>query len=345
MGVEASGELRNQQRYDLKDAAGANPVADLYAPNPNPDTTGFQQVFRSASKTQQSTAGVYLADQLKITKYLELLGSARFDWFQTRYTTYGADAADVGEALQKTDRMFNWRAGAVVHPVAGVSVYGMYGTSSNPSAELGTLSDGTKDLVPERNNNLEVGAKADLFRGRLGLGLAAFRIEKENARLANPDPTEVAEVMEGVQRVQGLNVGVTGAILPEWKVFANYTFMDSEIVNHTIDFIEGQRLPLTPAHSASVWTTVALNSRLSLGGGATMQSETTVNNPADASAVQASVPGYVRLDGYIAYAFDAFDLQLNLNNLTNALYFDQAYSGHAIPAAERSAMLTARFDI
>ena len=348
VGLEASGERRDQQRYNLRDASNANPVADLYSPNPSPDISGYLQVTPTASKTEQSTVGVYIADQLKITKYLELLGSARFDWFQTGYTTYGVDDAAVGKSLWKTDRMFNWRAGAVVHPVEGVSVYGSYGTSSNPSAELGTLSDGTKTLVPERNNNLEVGAKAELFRGRLGLGLAAFRIEKENGRLANPDPTEPSQVMEGVQRVQGLNVGVTGAILPDWKVFANYTFMDSEIVKHTNNevgnFIKGQSIPLTPEHSASLWTTVALTSRLSLGGGATMQSETIVNNPANASEVQNSLPAYVRLDGYVSYAFNAFDLQLNLNNLTNALYYDQGYSGHAIPAAERSAMLTARFD-
>src|SRR5690606_32782010 len=127
-------------------------------------------------------------------------------------------------------------------------------------------------------------------------------------------------------------------------VFANYTFLDSEIVNHTNDFIEGQPVPQTPAHSASLWTTVEPIDRLSLGLGATARSEIQVNNPADENAVASRIPGFVRLDFYAAYAFQAFDLQLNVNNLTNTLYYGAGYGGHAVPGEALSAMLTARFN-
>jgi catecholate siderophore receptor len=37
----------------------------------------------------------------------------------------------------------------------------------------------------------------------------------------------------------------------------------------------------------------------------------------------------------------ALELQLNVYNIGNALYYEQYYSGHAAPAAGRSASLTA----
>lgn len=344
VGLEGSYEHREQFRYNLKDGAGNNPPVDLYNPNVNPSVADYLSQFANASTTRQTTAGAYLADQIKITRYFELLGSARFDWFQTRYTRFGADSDATPEAWQKTDRLFNWRVGAVAHPVPGTSIYAMYGSSSNPSAELGSLSDGTITLDPERNTNLELGAKADLLEKRLGLAVALFRTEKLNGRLPNPDPSEPADVLEGVQRVQGLNVNASGQLMRQWKVFANYTFLDSEVVNHTNAFIEGQPVPQTPAHSASLWTTVDPIDRLSLGLGATAQSETQVNNPADENAVANKLPGYVRLDFYASYAFAAFDLQLNVNNLTDTLYYGAGYSGHAVPGQARSAMLTARFN-
>ncbi|HLT28483.1 MAG TPA: TonB-dependent siderophore receptor [Myxococcaceae bacterium] len=344
VGLEGSYEHREQFRYNLRDAGGSNPVVDLYDPNLNPSVADYTSQFANASTTRQTTGGAYIADQIKITRFFELLGSARFDWFQTRYTRYGAESDASSQAWQKTDRMFNWRVGAVAHPVPGTSIYAMYGTSSNPSAELGSLSDGTITLDPERNTNLELGAKADLLEKRLGVAVALFRTEKLNGRLPNPDPSQPSDVLEGEQRVQGINVNASGQILRQWKVFANYTFLDSEIVNHTNDFIEGQPVPQTPAHSASLWTTVEPIDRLSLGLGATARSEIQVNNPADENAVASRIPGFVRLDFYAAYAFQAFDLQLNVNNLTNTLYYGAGYGGHAVPGEALSAMLTARFN-
>ena len=343
VGAEASFEHRAQQRHNLR-VGGANQPADLLDPNPAPDLSGVDRVFGNASDTRQTTAGVYLADQLKITRYFELLGSARFDWFQTEYTTFGAASdATPSPFPKKVDRMFNWRVGAVVHPVKDTSVYAMYGTSSNPSAELGALSDGTISLDPERNSTIEIGAKTELLAGQLALGVSAFRVEKENGRLPNPDPADVREVLEGVQRVDGINVNASGEVSRIWRIFANYTFMHSEIRNHTNPFIEGQPVPSTPKHSASLWTTVEVLPRLTLGAGATGQTDNQVNNPANETTLTNVIPGFVRFDAYAAYAFQAFDLQLNVNNLGNRYLYEAGYSGHAVPAAARSAMLTARF--
>ncbi len=55
------------------------------------------------------------------------------------------------------------------------------------------------------------------------------------------------------------------------------------------------------------------------------------------------VPNFWRFDAFASYAlWNKIDLQLNVNNLTNVLYYEQYYAGQAVPAEARSANLTAR---
>ena len=155
---------------------------------------------------------------------------------------------------------------------------------------------GTASLEPERNATLEFGAKADLFEDRLGLDAAVFRIDKLNARVPNTDPSGPPSVLDGAQRVQGFNVGVTGTLTARWKVIANYTHMDSEIREHTNAYLVGQPLPNTPQRSFSMWTTVTPLEHLTLGAGAVYQDVTTVNNPASATVAYVKVPNFWRFD-------------------------------------------------
>lgn len=339
-GIELAWEKRDQLRFNLTLPTGQNVPADLFNSDPAPDLSEVERVFSTSNDTQQFTLAAYAADQLQITKYLELLGSIRVDRFTTDYASLAGTG--VRTELERDDTFFNWRVGAVVHPVEKTSLYAMYGTSSNPSAEVGTIAAGTESLEPERNETFEFGAKADLFDDRLGLSGALFRIEKKNARVPNTDPEGPPQILEGRQRVDGFNIGVAGTVLQRWRVLANYTFMDSEILEHTNDFLVGQQLPNTPKHSLSLWTTVGITEALTLGGGAIYQDVTVVNNPASATAAINKVPNYWRFDAFASYALEKVDLQLNVYNLTNALYYDQYYGGHAVPAEGLSAMLTGR---
>ncbi len=342
-GLELAWERRDQLRFNLNAVGvptGPNLPADLFNPDPTPDISAAQRTFSTSADTEQYTLAAYAADQIQITRYLELLGSLRVDRFITDYTAVASTgvASDLGRA----DTLFNWRVGAVLHPLEKTSLYGMYGTSANPSAEVGTVAAGTDTLEPEKNETFEFGAKADLFEDRLGLSGALFRINKTNARVPNVDPTVPAQVLEGAQRVQGFNVGIAGTVLAHWRVLANYTFMDSAILEHTNAYLVGQRLPNTPKHSISLWTTYGVTKDLTVGGGAVYQDVTATNNPASATVVLNKVPNFWRFDAFASYALKPVDLQLNVYNLTHALYYDSYYGQQATPAEGISAALTGR---
>jgi catecholate siderophore receptor len=342
-GLELSWETRDQNRNNLNAVglpSGPNLSADLFNPNPTPDLSVVSPVFSTANESRQWTVGVYAADQIQITRFLEVLGSARFDVLDTRYVA--EDATRTRTELKSRDQLFNWRVGLVSHPLEKTSLYVTYGTSANPSAELGVLTTGTVSLEPERNATLELGAKADLLEDRLGLTAAVFRVDKTNARVPNTNPEGPPTVLEGAQRVQGFNVGVTGTLTSRWRVIASYTNLDSEIREHTNPYLVGQALVSTPKHSLSLWTTVSPLENLTLGGGAVYQDVTVANNPTSETVALLKVPNFWRFDAFASYAVrNNINLQLNVNNLTNVLYYEQYYSGHAVPAEARSANLTA----
>ncbi|RKH07565.1 TonB-dependent siderophore receptor [Corallococcus sp. CA047B] len=342
VGLDLSREQRSQDRNNLTAVGlptGPNLPADLYDPDHNPDLSAVSRVFGSSNESRQVNLGVYASDQVQIGQYVELLGTIRYDSLHSDYSA--TNAAGETTPFEQENGLFNWRAGVVLHPVANTSVYGMYGTSSNPSAELATLANDTVSLDPEKNETFEIGAKSDVIAERLSMNAAVFRTNKKNARVPNSDPEGPATILEGKQRVQGYNVGVAGSPVRGWNVFANYTFLDASIQEHTNDFLEGQRLVNTPKRSFSLWTTYAILENLSVGGGAVYQDVVPVNNPANATTLLSKVPNYWRFDAFASYAFKKVDLQLNVYNLTDKLYYDAYYGGQAVPAEGRSAVLSA----
>lgn len=344
VGVELAREEREQTRHNLQvmGAMGAaqNLSGDLRSPDHNPNLLPFARVFGNSSKSLLLNAAFYAADQIQIGPYVELLGSFRLDGFGADYRT--TNAMGVVSNLHSRDILINWRGGLVLHPIAATSLYGMIGSSSNPSAEGGTLSEATFSLDPEKNLVMEAGAKADLLDARLSLGGSVFQIEKRNARVPGTDPMGPAQILAGKQRVRGFNVGASGALFEVWKVFASYTFLESRIREHTSDYLIGQALPSTPPHSLSLWSTVTLWKRLVLGGGAVYQAKTAVNNPANAMARLNEVPRFWRVDAFGSYAFSKVDLQLNVANLTDALYYEQTSGSRAVPGRALTAMVSTR---
>ncbi|HEY0712341.1 MAG TPA: TonB-dependent receptor, partial [Polyangia bacterium] len=309
----------------------------------SPDLSNVSRIYQSFQRGTMKTAAVYLSDQIKLLPALELLGSARLDTFNTRFRSIAADGKVT--PLEKDDVLLNWRGGLVVHPQEKTSLYAMVGSSANPSAEAGTLSDGTINLDPEKNLAYEVGAKADVLAERLSLGLSGFVIDKRNARVPGTDPLGPAQILAGKQRVQGFNAGAAGSITEAWKLVGSYTFLRSRIRAHSNPFIVGQELPGAPPHSLSLWSTYAPLARLTLGGGAVFQADTAVNNPTAANIVLNKVPSFWRFDAFASYELPSVALQVNVANLTNALYYDQHSGSQAVPAEGRVVLVTGRLRI
>jgi catecholate siderophore receptor len=233
--------------------------------------------------------------------------------------------------------MWSYRGGLIFHPTPAQSYYFSYATAFNPSAEALQLSDNNVSTAPEKNQTFELGGKLEFFNGALNLQGALFRTDKTNARVT--DPITDILVLEGEQRVQGVEFGIAGRILPNLNVFAGYTFLDSEFLKSPDDAVEGNELQNVPKHSATLWATYDFLEKWQIGGGPTYVSSR-YNNAANANRV----PGHVLWDATLAYQLTKnFQFRLNGINLTNDLYYSQVGGGHVVPGIGRAFIFSTSF--
>ncbi len=338
-GVELSRETRNQTRTDL--CVATSPACYTSLTNPSSGgvaATGMTVV--APNNTLSTNIGVYASDQMKITKYFELLASLRFDRYSTHYVDLSA--APGSNDMRSTDNMFSYRFGGVYHPTANSSLYVAYGNSYNPSAELGTLSTGTVSLAPEKNVSYEAGVKVDLLDSQLSLTGALFRIDKNNLRVPlDPTVTGAAavQILDGLARSQGVELGATGKLTDKWQVMAGYSYIDTRIVQNSDPAQIGRWLPNAPRNNVTLWTTYEVTREFTAGGGTTYQSMAYAN-----TQNTAYVPEFWKFDAMLSYKVTPKStLQLNVYNLTNVMYYAQYYAGHAVPASGRYASLSYRY--
>jgi len=303
--------------------------------NPNPDDVYAGAITldpRFGDITGKSVA-LYAFDTVKLNKYVELNGGLRFD----RFDVDGVSTTLV--PVKRLDEMVSWRTGVVVKPKEEGSIYVSYATSLSPSLEGLSYSTANTAIEPEKTYNLEVGSKWDLIDERLSINGAIFRVEKTNARTPGILPDDPPQVLQGRQRVQGIELGASGGITRALRVFGAYTLLDSEIVKSNTPTEVGRRIQNTPRNSFNIWTTYLLPHRITLGGGPRFVGRRFGNNINTRQA-----EAYWLLDAMASFPVSRrLDLRLNLYNLTNKYYFDRLGGGHLIPGAGRSVLVSAGF--
>lgn len=336
----------------------------------DPDTLYTGPVNFILSSHQQgdvtNIAG-FLADTIAVASWLDLNaslrverndGSFRSDTIATPAAGGGITASQLGDS---GETLVSYRAGIVAKPTPETSVYFAYGNSQTPSqatVRLGCVSSTTNycDAAPEKAESYEIGAKASLMGGRLLLTAAVFRNERTNYRVTSYDPLSPSEqVLDGRARVDGIALGASGNITPNWAVFANYTYLDSEVLQSVSNYCvanpgvgscpltdpqAGNPLTSTPDHSGSLFTTYTLPFGLQIGYGLTYQGSYTI----------LSTDANLRADDFLIHrAFasmhigPAVTVQLNVQNLTDEKYYTgirNSASGWAVPGEGRSARLS-----
>jgi catecholate siderophore receptor len=303
--------------------------------NPNPNDIYEGEIIESpivGDVTGKSFA-LYAFDTVELNQKWELNGGLRYDYFDVDGTT------TLGLPVARLDKMLSWRAGSVFKPAEKFSLYAAAGTSLNPSLEGLSYQTANTAIEPEKTFTYEAGGKFELLDSRLSINGAIFRVDKTNARTPGLTPDEPPQVLEGRQRVDGLEFSVSGTIIRHWEIFGGYTYLDSEILESNNPLEVGRNLQNTPKHSLSFWSTYEFPHGISLGGGPRYVSKRFGNN-----INTRFVDGYWLLDLMASYPLTHFmDLRLNIYNVTDEYYFDRLGGGHLIPGAARSAMVSVGF--
>ena len=297
------------------------PGTNLVAPD---EAMLFSGVARLKTRVHfaADTAALSAADLVELGQRLTFDGAVRLDRFAADYR----NATPAPVAFQHTDIAASYRAALTYALTPATHAYVMWGTSFDPSAEGLSLSASTADLAPERNQTVETGLKWSP-RATLLLSAALFRTIQFNSREPSPtDPT--LTVLAGTARSQGVELLAQGRVTARWMVQGGYAYPRRQ------DRRLAQRRPRPPAAERAQAQSAAIHRlrpdarphggrrpRLSVGTGPKFEP--------DPNGFSQSVPGYATLSVLARYRLSAHaSLQLNVDNLANARYYDGLDDNH-----------------
>jgi catecholate siderophore receptor len=334
-GVELSKEQSNVNRFqnglnDIPATPLLNP-APFFVP-PTPITPN------SNPKGRGRDVSVYALDSIALGSQWDVDLGLRWDRFKSSFSEVFS-----GTTFDRTDTFVSPRAAVIYKPDAAQSYYLSYGTSQNPVIEYLIVAPSNESLSPEKNNTLELGGKIKLFHGAAELTGALFDTRVYDARISDPnDPT--VQQLPFDQHVKGVELGFNGYVTDIWEITANYTHLNDKITKTSDPLAQGKYVPNAPHDAFNFWTTVEPTPAWTIGGGFTAIS----HRYAD-SENSAGVPAFAVFNAMTSFAVNQhFKLQLNLNNVTNKLYFTSVYyvnvaENHALPAAGRTLIGSASY--
>lgn len=363
-GFEISREETERKTYAGGDIGAAGAITNLNNPNPNVPFTPLIKNPHPAQEAETLNKSAYVFDSMELNDLWLLNAGIRYDSYRNEIknrstpggtitlANAGVTTGEISSELENHESFWNYQLGAVYRLKPNANIYATWATSTTPVG----LSNGeftysgqdlnlnTQDLSPERSRTLELGTKWNVLNN-LDLTAAVFRTEKTNARV-NVGPT-IENAGEAV--VKGIEFGVAGKITQDWSIFAGYTYLDAEQtgVGNSADSNQvgsaaskGKQLSGVAKQSASLWSTYKLLPQLTVGGGA-FYMDKVYADPGN----NAHIPSYVRWDAMAQYMINKnFNVQLNIQNLTDERYFSSTYFRHyAIVAPGRSGFVTLNF--
>lgn len=292
-------------------------------------TNDFTADLNDDTRVSIDVFSFYVQDQIALTDWADLIIGGRYDSFDIE--VFNVPANDT--RTRKDDRV-SPRFGLILKPQENISVYASYSESFLPRSggQFANINGNNNQLDPNTFSNLEAGIKWDFEQG-LSLTAAVFEIEQSSPQIADNDPATL-DVIDST--IQGFEVQLTGQVTEGWFISAGYSYLDGEQVNRSGP--TGLRPRELPENTFSVWNNFSVTDKFGLGLGLTHQGESFVNN-----GNTAVLPSYTRIDAAAYYdVTEDVRVQVNIENLTDELYFPNSHSTHQVTVAPP---LNARFAV
>ncbi|BBB60405.1 catecholate siderophore receptor Fiu [Undibacterium sp. KW1] len=355
-GIEITSEKQNTWGNN---GLGTLPAANFYNPNPRDPVTGLNPVRNAVfTRGATNTASAYVFDTIKFSPEWQANAGVRIDHYTTDYSAASLSTAAANPTLpvgtliptnlNMAGNLVNFKLGALYKPTKDSSVYASYSTSKQPpggsnfALSASASSAANPKFDPQETKNMEIGTKWDLLDQKLSFTAAIYRTEVSNEVVQNL--TDLLYYQTGKKRVQGVELGMTGAINRNWLVSAGYTRMDTSVESGPLVTASGiNNLSYTPKQSFTAWTSYQLPMGIKLGGGARFV-DALLRGTDGAVGTPAKTEAYWVFDTMASYAINKnIDLQLNINNIADKVYVAAINkSGYRYtPGTPRAVSLTA----
>ena len=271
--------------------------------------------LKTDTETDLTVTSFYIQDQVDLTDNLILVLGGRHDTFDVT-----VDDIKNGTSAAREDSEFSPRMGLIFKPRDAVSVYYSYSESFAPRSgeQYKKLTGGSpgsgETLRPDYFENTELGVKVDL-NSDLSLTAAYFDSEADKAGY---DGSSAEYIVQRGLVVDGIELELKGKVNDNLDVTFGYTSMDGK--NGTKDARE------IPETMYSMWANYEVNPKLGWAVGVMHQGESLIKDGGTQM-----LPDYTRVDAAVYLMLsDDFRLQVNMENLTDELYFPHSHSTHQV---------------
>ena len=311
----------NRSESNLLTLFGNNPsVINIFDPNydadPEPDRSTLP-LFGDVDDTSERL-GIYLQDQIKLLDNVIFVAGLRYDTISQTTTNAETNSAPESET-EKTNDAFTPRVGLLYRPIPALSFFANYSQSFEPNDDF--TVDG-EALDPEEGEGFEVGIKTETANKKLLATLTYFDITKQNVAATSPD-NPLFSIPVGEQSSQGVELDVSGEILPGWKIIASYAYIDAKVTDDVDETIIGNKLFGVPENKANLWTTYEIQTGSLQGLGFGLGIEYVDNRFGDLDNSY-TIGDYTIGNAAIFYEQDKYRFAVNFKNFTDAEYFTAA---------------------
>ena len=279
-------------------------------------TNDFTADLNDDTRVNIDVYSFYIQDQIAVTPWLDIVLGGRFDSFDIEVNNVVAN-----EVRSRKDEEFSPRAGVILKPRENISIYGSYSESFLPRSgeQFANINGTANQLDPDEFEIWEVGVKWDLSSA---LSFTAAYFQNEQTRAARDNTTGENFEVRGLE-VDGFELQAQGQVFERLDFIASYSHLDGE----TATGADPRELP---ENMFSFWGNYQFNEKFGLGLGVTYQDESLIS---DGGTLV--LPSYTRVDAAAYYDWsEKIRLQVNVENLTDELYFPNAHSSHQATVAE-----------
>ena len=276
-------------------------------------------------------SGAYVSDLVTVIPQIKAsLGLRYAHEVQRNFADLNEVGPVPGDTILRSSAVLP-QVGLIYEPTRHLSFYGSFSTSFSPVPPGTQAVDGSYDFKPTHGKGYEVGAKANLYQGRLTFTAALFEIDQTNVIVASSSgacSTGSCSEQIGGARSRGLELEASARPLPGWTLVAGYA--NTKAIVTASDAVSGPLvgglLPNSPINAAHLWSRYDFQSGalkgLGLGLGYSYTSRRIPYTPTAALPVPFYIPAYQVVDLGVYYALgERLSASLKINNLLDAHYF------------------------
>ena len=280
-------------------------------------TVDFATKLKSKTDSGISVESIYIQDQIDLSENFKVLLGGRFDVFDITVRDIKA-----GTSESRKDEEFSPRAGLIYKPQENISLYVSYSESFLPRSgeQYKKLASSAAKLDPDVFESTEVGVKWDLT-DELSFTASYFDSEQTQA-VSDSETGEMSEIV-GLT-VDGFELELKGQLTDNLYLAFGLSNLDGKTSS-------GGEPREIPEHTGSIYAIWQSSDDAGYSVGVTTQGDSVIGNNKPGNIL----PSYTRVDvAAWKNLSENLSVQVNIENLTDELYFPHSHSTHQASVGE-----------